>query len=83
MDYRFGTPRAVGKSSWGLAHPMSLTELAILDGRRPLPLWEVIGQTLSLILTNLEGVGIAQYSDWLRAGRPRGRSSSTGRFKNM
>jgi hypothetical protein len=30
------------KSSWGLAHPMSLTELALLDGRRPLPLGDVI-----------------------------------------
>jgi hypothetical protein len=36
------------KSSWGLAHPMSLTELALLDGRRPLPLWDVIGLTLTL-----------------------------------
>jgi hypothetical protein len=34
------------KSSWGLAHPMSLTELALLDCRRPLPLWDVIGLTL-------------------------------------
>jgi hypothetical protein len=25
---------------------MSLTELALLDGRRPLPLWDVIGLTL-------------------------------------
>jgi hypothetical protein len=31
------------KSSWGLAHPMSLTELVLLDGRRPLPLGDVIG----------------------------------------
>jgi hypothetical protein len=36
------------KSSWGLAHPMSLTELALLDGRRPLPLWDVTGLTLTL-----------------------------------
>jgi hypothetical protein len=34
------------KSSWGLAHPVNLTELALLDGRRPLPLWDVIGLTL-------------------------------------
>jgi hypothetical protein len=39
------------KSSWGLAHPMSLTELALLDGRRPLPLWGIIGLTLTLTLT--------------------------------
>jgi hypothetical protein len=32
------------KSSWGLAHPMSLTELALLDSRRPLTLWDVIGR---------------------------------------
>jgi hypothetical protein len=38
------------KSSWGLAHPMSLTELALLDGRRPLPLRDVIGLTLTLTL---------------------------------
>jgi drug/metabolite transporter superfamily protein YnfA len=31
------------ESSWRLAHPMSLIELALLDGRRPLPLWDVIG----------------------------------------
>jgi hypothetical protein len=31
------------KSSWGLAHPMSLTELALLDGTRPLRLGDVIG----------------------------------------
>jgi hypothetical protein len=32
-----------------------------------------------------KGAGIAQsrYSDWLRAGRPRGRSSSPGRIKNF
>jgi hypothetical protein len=30
---------------------MSLTELALLDGRRPLPLWDVIGLTLTLTLT--------------------------------
>jgi hypothetical protein len=30
------------KSSWGLAHHMSLTELALLDGRRALPLGDVI-----------------------------------------
>jgi hypothetical protein len=29
---------------------MSLTELALLDGRRPLPLWDVIGLTLTLTL---------------------------------
>jgi hypothetical protein len=38
------------KGSWGLAHPMSLTELALLDGRRPLPLGDVIGLTLTLIM---------------------------------
>jgi hypothetical protein len=27
---------------------MSLTELPLLDGRRPLPLWDVIGLTLTL-----------------------------------
>jgi hypothetical protein len=37
------------KCSWGLAHPMSLTELALLDGRRPLPLRDVIGLTLSFL----------------------------------
>jgi hypothetical protein len=26
---------------------------------------------------------ISRYSDWLRAGRPRGRSSSPGRVKNF
>jgi hypothetical protein len=31
---------------------MSLTELALLDGRRPLPLWDVIGLTLTLTLTD-------------------------------
>jgi hypothetical protein len=36
--------------SWGLAHPMSLTELALLDGRRPLPLGDVIGLTLNFKL---------------------------------
>jgi hypothetical protein len=36
------------KGSWGLAHPMSLTELALLDGRRPLPLGDLIGLTLTL-----------------------------------
>jgi hypothetical protein len=36
------------KSSWRLAHPMSLTELALLYGRRPLPLGDVIGLTLTL-----------------------------------
>jgi hypothetical protein len=30
---------------------MSLTELALLDGRRPLPLGDVIGLTLTLTLT--------------------------------
>jgi hypothetical protein len=29
---------------------MSLTELALLDGKRPLPLWDVIGLTLTLTL---------------------------------
>jgi hypothetical protein len=38
------------KGSWGLAHPMSLTELALLDGRRPLPLGDVIGLTLNFKL---------------------------------
>jgi hypothetical protein len=52
MGDRLGTPRVVGKSFWGLAHPMSFTELALLDGRRPLPLWDVIGlTTLTLTLT--------------------------------
>jgi hypothetical protein len=37
-----------GKRSWRLAHPMSLTELALLDCRRPLPLGYVIGLTLTL-----------------------------------
>jgi hypothetical protein len=39
------------KSSWGLAHPMSLTELALLDGWRSLPLGDVglIGLTLTLL----------------------------------
>jgi hypothetical protein len=36
--------------SWGLTHPMSLTELALLDGRRPLPLGDVIGLTLNFKL---------------------------------
>jgi hypothetical protein len=36
------------RGSWGLAHPTSLTELALLDGRRPLPLGNVIGLTLLL-----------------------------------
>jgi hypothetical protein len=31
------------ESSWGLAHPMSLTELALPDGRRILPLGDEIG----------------------------------------
>jgi hypothetical protein len=30
-------------TTWGLAHTMSLTELALLDSRRPLPLEDVIG----------------------------------------
>jgi hypothetical protein len=30
---------------------MRLTELAILDGRRPLPLWDVIGLTLNFNVT--------------------------------
>jgi hypothetical protein len=43
------------KSSWGLAHPISLTELALLDGRTPLFLWDIIGLTLTLIcLSSLE-----------------------------
>jgi hypothetical protein len=29
------------KGSWGLAHPMNLTELAILDARRPLSLGDI------------------------------------------
>jgi hypothetical protein len=29
------------------------------------------------------GAGIAWYSDWLRAGRLRGRNSSSGRVKNF
>jgi hypothetical protein len=41
------------KSSWGLAHPMSLTEPAVLDCRRPLPLWYVIGLIKKLhLVTN-------------------------------
>jgi hypothetical protein len=31
-------------------YPMSLTELALLDGRRPLPLGDVIGLTLKFKL---------------------------------
>jgi hypothetical protein len=32
---------------------MSLTDLALLDGMRPLPLWDVIGLTLTLtFITN-------------------------------
>jgi hypothetical protein len=38
-------------SSRGLADPMSLTELALLEGRRPLPLGDVIGLTVTLTLT--------------------------------
>jgi hypothetical protein len=38
------------KGSWGLAHPMSLTELALLDGRRPLHLGDVIGLNLNFKL---------------------------------
>jgi hypothetical protein len=34
----------------GISSPMSLTELALLDGRRPLPSWDVIGLTLTLTL---------------------------------
>jgi hypothetical protein len=41
------------KSSWGLVHPMSLTELALLECRRPLSLGDVIGLTLTLTLTKL------------------------------
>jgi hypothetical protein len=32
---------------------MSLIELALLDGRRPLPLWDVIGLTLTLTFTEV------------------------------
>jgi hypothetical protein len=39
------------KRSLGLAHPTSLTELALLDGRKPLPLGDIIGLTLTLTLT--------------------------------
>jgi hypothetical protein len=39
---------------------MSLTELALLDGRRPLPLWDVIGLTLTLTqLVGFLGCGIS------------------------
>jgi hypothetical protein len=38
------------KSSWGLAHPMSITELALPDGRRPLPLGDVIGIIIIIII---------------------------------
>jgi hypothetical protein len=41
------------EGSWGLAHLMSLTELALLDGRRPLPLGDVIGLTLTLTLIKI------------------------------
>jgi hypothetical protein len=54
LSDHLGTPHTVGKSSWGLAHRMSLTELALLDSRRPLPLWDVIGLTLTLTLINLQ-----------------------------
>jgi hypothetical protein len=43
------------KGSWGLAHPMSLTEQALLDGRKPLPLGDVIGLTLTLTITQGKG----------------------------
>jgi hypothetical protein len=33
---------------------MSLTELALLDGRMPLPLWDVIGLTLTFTLTLID-----------------------------
>jgi hypothetical protein len=51
MGDRLGTPCAVGESSGGLVDPTSLTELTLLDGRRPLPLWDVIGLNLTLTLT--------------------------------
>jgi hypothetical protein len=35
----------------GVAHPMSLTELVLLDGRRPLPLWDEIGLTLTFYVS--------------------------------
>jgi hypothetical protein len=47
------------KSSWGLAHPMSLTELTLLDGRRPLPLGDVIGLTLTLTLFSAGGSSLS------------------------
>jgi hypothetical protein len=50
------------KSSWGLAHPMSLKELALLDGRRPLPLVDVIGLTLTLSLSNIAHYCIFTFS---------------------
>jgi hypothetical protein len=62
MGDRLGTPHAVDKSSWGLAHPMSLTELALLDGRRPLPLWDVIGLTLTL--TEVTYLTTAEREHW-------------------
>jgi hypothetical protein len=34
-------------------------------------------------LKNMEPGARSRYSDWLRAGRPRGRSSSPGRVKNF
>jgi hypothetical protein len=38
------------KSSWGLAHPMRVTELALLDGRRPLPLGDANGLIIIIII---------------------------------
>jgi hypothetical protein len=37
---------------------MSLRELALLDGRRPLPLWDVIGLILTLTLTLMRSTGL-------------------------
>jgi hypothetical protein len=39
---------------------MSLTELSLLDGRRPLPLWDVIRLTLTLTLNLSNLLGLQQ-----------------------
>jgi hypothetical protein len=43
----------------GLAHPMSLTELALLDSRRPSHLGDIIGLTLLIRSYILSTVPIA------------------------
>jgi hypothetical protein len=40
---------------------MSLTELALLDGRRPLPLGDVIGLTFNYIFTFLQVITTNNY----------------------